>query len=56
MQLLTSKRFWHVFSCEFCKIYSNTIFIEHVRTTVSDYSDDFVVDFEQLQLQTVTGL
>ena len=28
----------HVFSCEFCEIFKNTFFAEHVRATVSEYS------------------
>ena len=27
----------HVFSCEFCKIFKNTCFTEHLRTTTSAY-------------------
>ena len=26
-----------VFSCEFCKIFNNTFFTEHLRTTASDF-------------------
>ena len=28
----------NVFSCEFCEIFKKTLFSEHVRTTVSEYS------------------
>ena len=28
----------HVFSCEFCEIFKNTFFSEHVRATVTEYS------------------
>ena len=27
-----------VFSCEFCEIFKNTLFTEHLRATVSDYT------------------
>ena len=33
-----------MFSYEFCKIFKNTFFIEHLRMTVSVFS----VDFEQV--------
>ena len=26
----------HVFSCQFCKIFKNTYFVEHLRTAVSE--------------------
>ena len=29
-----------VFSCEFCEIFDNTVFIENLRTTASEVSED----------------
>ena len=41
----------HVFSCEFCEIFKNTFFAEHVRATVSEYSRiEFRVNIAQLIL------
>ena len=40
---LIKKSLWHrcfpaqVFSCEFCEISKNTFFIEHLRTTASEF-------------------
>ena len=39
----------HVFSCEFCEIFKNTFFSEHVRATVTEYSRiEFCVNIAQL--------
>ena len=39
----------HVFSCEFCEIFKNTFFSEHVRATISGYSRiEFCVNIAQL--------
>ena len=32
-----------VFSCEFCEIFKNTYFIEHLRTTASEITGGFRV-------------
>ena len=32
---LLKKALVHVFSCEFCKIFTNTFFIQHIRATAS---------------------
>ena len=58
---LSSKRFWHVFFCEFCEISTNTFFMEHVRATTSSYFNYFVVDFKQMTIRdscmsVITGL
>ena len=40
-----------VFSCEFCKIFKNTLFTEHLRTTASEWkrSNWFVIEMRRLK-------
>ena len=33
---LFKKRFWHMFSCEFCQIFKKTFFTDYFRTTASE--------------------
>ena len=33
---LLKKRFWHMFSCEFCQIFKKTFFTDYFRTTASE--------------------
>ena len=48
--LLKKKILVQVFSCKFCKIYKNTFFIEHVRTTASiSYSYPILLRSSRLQ-------
>ena len=39
-----------VFSCEFCQIFKNTFFTEHLWTTASTYSNKFWFDSISTQL------
>ena len=33
-----------VFSCEFCKIFKNTFFIEHLQTTASENNQNWQIE------------